>query len=666
MDRSAAGPRLTHGRVPRLALVAVLLAVGAVVVAGPAAADSMDVTHTVGPTDEAGAVDVTTRVSVPSGTPGLRVTIPERTDVYETDGFTRVDDRTYEWTRSTDEPSLSYTMAGNVTVDRGAGPRHLYAVTDEWALVRSPRVGLREPGSTVEADERYRVDGAGAAGQHITYLGPHETRVRTVDAEQRFRLVVPEAADMRASPATVLDSLAHASRRIRFGTRDAEVFVVVAPTTVEWAATGLQRGDADMWVRDVQAVDTARNAWVHEYVHTRQDYDPTAETRWTVEGMAEYYAALLPYEAGRISHERFRVNLARGGSDTYADVVLADPETWTANEGNYVKGALVWGALDRRLHAASDASMNGVAASFGDGDVTQADFLDAVAAAGGGGARADAREYTETTATPPVWNRSAHVEAFGGPLIRHAIDGYAVSGPYRETGLDEPRLVTGESLEATVVVRNAGTEPGDYEVPFRVDGETVATRSGTLAAGETATLSFAHTFETPGEHELRAGTATATAVVEPPADPTVTGLSVDPRTPARSERVHVRATVESSAARPANGTVTVAVDGEPIATRRVAVADTTTVAATTSFDEPGDHTVRAGARTATVSVRAGTVRPGADTAAGSGAGGGGGSGAPGGGSGRGTPTPGSGAGFGAALAVVALAGAMLLHRGWSS
>ena len=122
-----------------------LLAAGTAAVAAPAAAD-VDVEHTIGTADDSGRVDVTTRLSIPGDTTGLKVTIPERTDVYETRGFTGVSDRTYEWTRSTDEPFLSYTMAGNVTVDRGAGERHLFAVTDERAIVRSPRVSLREPG----------------------------------------------------------------------------------------------------------------------------------------------------------------------------------------------------------------------------------------------------------------------------------------------------------------------------------------------------------------------------------------------------------------------------------------------------------------------------------------------------------------------------------------
>jgi hypothetical protein len=644
--------------VARLALVSLVVAVGAAGLTVPAAADSIDVEHTVGMTDQAGTVDVTTRVSVPGGTTSLRVRLPNGSEVYETDGFARVNDRTYEWTRSTDEPSVSYTVLGNVTVDRGAGERHLFAVTDEWAIVRSPTVGIRTAAGDAEADERYRVDGEGAAGPYITYLGAHTTRVRT--AGQRFRLVVPEAAEMATNPTAALDSLAHASRRIEFGRRDDEVFVVVAPTTVPWAATGLQRGDADLWIRDVQPVDSARNAWVHEYVHSRQEYESTAETRWTVEAMAEYYAALLPYEAGRISFEDLRLKLARGRGDTYDDVVLAEPSTWDDNEGNYVKGALVWAALDRQLHAEAAASLDDVAAAFGDEGVSQAEFLDAVAAAGGGDVRSTASEYTQTTTTPSLWSETEHAEAFGGPLVRQEFSAFAVSGPSRNIDVSDPRLVTGETLRATVAVRNDGTETGDYQVSFRVDGETVGTRSGTLQPGETTTPLFDRTFETAGEYELRAGTATATAVVQEPADPTVTDLSVEPTSPARGETVRILATVESGVDRPANGTVTVAVDGErrALAHRGVAVAETTTVEATTSFDGAGQYTVRAGTHTATVTVRSVTLTPTATSAAGDDAGAATG--------GEPTPSADGGAGFGGLGAVAALAVATLCLRGRSS
>ena len=629
-----------------------LLAAGIAAVAAPAAAD-VDVEHTVGTADDSGRVDVTTRLSIPGDTTGLEVTIPERTDVYETRGFTRVSDRTYEWTRSTDEPFLSYTMAGNVTVDRGAGERHLFAVTDEWAIVRSPRVSLREPGGSVDATRRHEVEGRGVAGPHITYLGPHEERTR--EGRQRFRLVIPSDADMLATPDDVLDSIENASARLSFGRRDPEVFVVVAPTSVEWATTGLQRGDADLWVRDIQRVDTARNVWVHEYVHTRQEYEPTEETRWTVEAMAEYYAALVPYESGRIDKESVRRRMEHGADEEYGDVRLADPDTWDDSEGDYEKGTLVFGHLDRRLRAESDGSMARVFDAVGDGELEQADFLSSVREVGDGDVQADAEEYTETTATPSVWSREQHVEAFGGPLFEERFDGFAVDGPYRSTTLEEPRAVAGERLEATVVVTNTGTEAGSFDLALRVDGRGVATRSGTLAPGETTTVAFAHEFGSAGEYDLSAGDASRAVVVEAPAEPRVTDLAVVPESAAIGETVRLRATVEPAADRPAGGSVTFTVDGETVASRAVGFVGTTIVETTTTPDAPGEYTVAAGGRTASLSVRDETAIPNAEAPTGDESGR-----DPRDGAGQSTPTSGAGDGLGTSAAAVALLSALAL------
>jgi hypothetical protein len=82
----------------------------------------------------------------------------------------------------------------------------------------------------------------------------------------------------------------------------------------------------------------------------------------------------------------------------------------------------------------------------------------------------------------------------------------------------------------------------------------------------------------------------------------VTGIEA-PRRAAPGDPVTLTARVGNPAARPANGTVTLAVDGEPLATERVRLDanGTTTVTATTRL-EVGDHRVTAGSRERTVRV----------------------------------------------------------------
>lgn len=587
------------------ALLVCWLFAGGVAFTGTASAATIEVDHTLAQNDAAGEVDVRTGVRVPSGTASLEITLPEGSEVYDARGFSRTGDRTYEWTRSTNRPYLRYSLEGNVTIDRGDGEEYLYAVTDDWAVVRTPSISLSWTGVRADVDVSASVDGEGVGGRHITYLGPYEESTREAPS-QRFRLVEAAASDLRPDREAVLDDLEYASERIQIGQKDEEVLVIVVPSAnIEWAATGVQRGHANMWVRDAERLDDPKNTWIHEYLHTLQNYDRRAETRWTIEGMADYYAALITYERGHIDYEEFRDRMADGRDDDLSGVELDDPATWKNNRGNYDKGGLVFGHLDRRLRAEHGTSIDAAIREFNkDGEeLTQEAFLDAIEAAGDGDLRADAQRYTETTDTPPVWSRQEHVEAYGGLDFRYRFGSFGVSGPYREASLDEPRVVAGETLSATVTVRNEGNQEGEFRAPLKIDGETVDTESGTLGPDEATTVTFEHTFEDAGEYELAVGSASTTAVVEEPADVEVTGLEVKPTAAAMDERVTLRATVESAADRPAVGEVAFAVDGESVGTEPVRVADgAATVETTTTFDSPGEHEVTAGGRSATVTV----------------------------------------------------------------
>lgn len=627
-------------------LLACCLVAGAVAFTGTAAAATIEIDHTLAQNDAAGEVDVRTDVSIPSGTASLEITIPEGTEVYESRGFSRTGERTFEWTYSTDEPYLRYSMEGNVTMDRGSGEEHLYAVTDNWAIVRTPGISMSWTGVDGDVSVSASVDGEGVGGRHITYLGQYEETTREAN-DQRFRLIKAGAADLREDPEAILDALAYTSDRLKIGQKDDEVRVFVVPTDgVDWAATGVQRGDADMWVRDAEQLSSPKNTWVHEYVHTRQDYERTTETRWTIEGMADYYAALISYERGYIDYETFRDRLEDGRDDDLSNVELVDPSTWEDNRGNYDKGALVFGYLDHRLRTMHDTTIDRVIAGVNeDGDkLTHEEFLDALESAADADLRADAERYTETTDTPPVWSRQAHVEAYGGPAFSYGFDGFAATGPYRDATLDEPRVVAGETLSTTVTVENVGTQEGDFEAALTVDGEPVDTGTGTLPAGATTTVTLEHAFDSAGEYELSVGDASLTAVVEEPAGIEVTDLAVEPTEAAMGEEVTMRATVASTGDRPAAGEVAFVVDDETVATKTVQIdAGETTVEATATFDAPGEREVTAGGHAATLTVTDETVTP-----------------TPEGTDGTGTPALGDGAGFGAAPAVVALAAALLL------
>ena len=614
--------------------------------------------------DQPGVYEASHRYRLPDHLRVLEVTLPEGATVVSATGFRHREGRTYEWDGSTTTPRLDYRLPANRSTDQSGpigGPGRLTSVdVGEWALVSQPRTGHSwgwSQGGPAIGFEQSMEAKQGVAGEAIAYLGDYEEYTTTAHG-QEFRLIVPERARLAAPPEEVLASMANASDRLRVGDRDEAVFAVAAPTpeSLDWGVRGLQTGDADMWVRDVEPLDEANNVWLHEYVHTRQAFATAPGARWFTEASAVYYAALLTLEDGRIPYAAVRDRLAIGEGD-FGGSVMASPGTWQRN-ANYYVGALVAGELDRQLRVATDgrASLQEVLRRMNakDGTVTAADFGRLLREAGGGDVERLGERYITTTERPTAWDADQHREAFGtGPeparityTRSEAGDGVRVDGPYRTRSLGSGEAVTlvpGERLTLDVVATNFGGVDGAYEALFRVDDEPRATRSGDLAPNESATLTFEHAFEAPGQYVVSVGDASLRVAVREPATPRVTGLAVDRREVTTGDAVTVAVDVRNDADRPGRLDLPITQDGGVVDTRTVRLdsGEETTVTADLRFDEPGTHVVGAGnasAETATVTVTGSATTTGT--------------------SGAGTP------GFGPVAAVAALAVWIGLRRLW--
>ncbi|WP_435093475.1 hypothetical protein [Halorubrum sp. N11] len=590
-------------------------------------------------TQERGTVGVTTRAAVPDRVTELEVRLlsasgGDDADI-EADGFTRVDgaesgESVWEWDGETAEPSLTYAITANDTVE-GQGPlatdgTYRFVDAGEWALVRTPRVAAAwsytgQYEGQVRLDRRTVVPGEGVASQSMAFLGPHEEYVRE-SAGQRYRLIVPDAANLVASPDEVFGVFADASTALQVGARGEEVVAFAAPTgEVSWGVRGLQTGDADLWVRDEEPAGTAADVWTHEYVHTRQAYRTEASGRWITEASATHYAALFALDRGAADFDDFERTLARGEREPDASAVLSDPNTWDGNT-DYTKGALVAGEIDRRLRTATDgaASLATVLRELNeaDGPVTNEDILDAVEAAAAEGAddataadiRADAERLTTTRTTLEMWDRDAHATAFGETPAQVgyglADDGIRATGEYRNRTVarDPVELVVGESLEAAVVASNTGGAAGSYGLSLSVDGETVENRSGTLAADEETVERFEHRFGSPGEYEVRIGSERLTVSVSEAARPLVRGVSTDRDRVSAGESVVATATVGNDASVPADGEIEFRVDEETVATApvRLDAGEETTVGREIAVGDDGETLGVGGSENVTVRV----------------------------------------------------------------
>ncbi|MFC6861940.1 PGF-CTERM sorting domain-containing protein [Halomicroarcula sp. GCM10025817] len=619
-----------------------------------------------------GEVRVTLTYEIPDRVVSLETQVPASVTVANADGFDRVNETAFEWDGTTAVATITYRTNPNETLET-TGPEadsgtYISVDAGEWALFQRSRTPTRwrytgsEP---VRFEREVTTDGPGAAGDDLVYLGEQETVSRTAHG-QTVRLVVPAASSLAENRSGILDSIANASDALRVGDRDTSVFVVAAPTgEVEWAVRGLQTGDADMWVQDRERLDTAENVWIHEYVHSRQRFRTTAESRWFTEASAVYYAALLTLEQDRVDFEAFEARMSEGERAVYDSVVLTDPSTWERNP-DYHRGALVAGRVDERVRVASDSErtlqdtfrlLNGR-----DQAVTQAAFLAAVERAGNESVRTAAADLTGQRTDVTMWDQARHAAVFeqlparigyGLPSTDEAAT-YNVTGPYRETNLDGAgpiRLATGETLTLDAVVSNAGGTEGQYNATLEINGTEVSTQRGRIEPGEAVLVPLSHRFVTPGRYQMSVDGDNVTVLVERPARARVTDVEVSTRAADQGDIVVVTASVVNDAEIPGEVLVVFTRDFQSVAERQVYLPpeNATEVSTGVTVPEPGEVLLSAGEARA---VRV-TVTP-AETP---------------------TPTPtstttttvsettgGSAPGFTAALAVVALVLAALLAR----
>lgn len=564
---------------------------------------------------EPGSVDVQVTYDIPSNVVSLSTTIPDGVTVESSSGFTAESGGNYSWDGRPQRPSLTFALPANRT---GIGfkatePSSGYEFVDPgpWAIVAIPPMSTAWSyhGDAPRLERRTRTATDGVAGTKMVYLGPSTEYRRTANG-QTFTLVVPDRSSLAPDPNDVLDSLADASSRFRVGERDPSVLFIAAPTSVDWAAEGLA-SDADAWVKADRRLNDPNDVWLHEYVHTRTSFVPTTDAQWLTEASAEYYAALLTLQQGRITFTEFHDHLARGSRPPYESSIMTRPSTWYQG-ANYLKGGLVLGSLDRRMrlatgssHPASDviAAMNAH-----DGPVSYSFVRSTVV----GYAGSDTARYLDTDATtrsaPEMWTREQHADAFDTnppAMVVGTNATYGISGPYRTTSVSSPsRLVTGETLTVNTSVTNEGDVTGEYDVPLLVDGTPVARATGTLDGGATTAISLGTTFDSVGTHTVSVGEQSVTVTVDDPATPRVTGLSTNVTTIDPGGSVAVTVTADNPDDRPARGPIPIVVDGQTSATwtPTIDAGGSASTVRTLRFQGAGTHTIEAGDQRVTVTV----------------------------------------------------------------
>lgn len=564
-------------------------------------------------------VEAVIRYDVPAGVTELEFTVQHgEFEVASTDGFSRTGGDTFEWSGAGGggTVTLRHGVDQPLRETDGDGPR--VAGTGDWAVVVRPSIWTewRYQGSNPGIGYRLSVDGEGYAGEHLAFLGTHQRREATVDGET-ISLVLPAAAQPASDPGTILHSLSNASDRFRVGSRNEEIVVIAAPTDgVDWGTNGYSIGP-DAWVAASSPVDRNTNVWIHEFVHARHHRFPgslATETRWLVEGSAEYYGSLFNVYQGHTRYDGFRTAMEEGTDDHLDGVVLADPATWTGG-AEYERGPLVVGAIDRRLREATDgeATFRDVVRAWNEDEdtFTSAEFLATVEELGGPEVGAYAHNLTETQRAPSLWDFDAHAAAFDVsiPYLHATVrtDPFLrIDGPNREGPVTGP-VAPGETIVATAEVTNNGTAAGTYRTSLREGtnrfaADPIVNETVRVEPGETETVALRYRPERAGRHDLWSGETRASMRVSEPAPANATSLRIEPANPEPGENVTVTATLRNDAAF-ARGDLTVV--GNATAANRTALlgaGESTNLSVGVGPVDAGTLTVRAGNRTRNVSV----------------------------------------------------------------
>lgn len=318
------------------------------------------VTGTAASSDD-GTVTITYDID-PETEAGTDLTIPrtERLEFVETNGFESTDSDAFSpllagsspglrVNRSADEHWIEYRTTAVTDGESASDP---YPRADEWAIAPIPRhTGERvflEPADT------------GYVGSSTLYLGAFERESRTVGC-QTFAVVVPAETGSSFDADARLTDLASAARTIP-GQKYETVHVFVSPAELggDRPVRGFVRDqENEIVVAEEPGTLPMSVVWIHEYVHTLQEYRPQSDLEWTTEGVATYAALETAVDAGRITPLEYDLALSGLNRTDSADGSLTNASAALAP---YSRGTVVLARIDADLEAHSEKTIYDVVA----------------------------------------------------------------------------------------------------------------------------------------------------------------------------------------------------------------------------------------------------------------------------------------------------------------
>ncbi|MFT4920820.1 MAG: hypothetical protein ACI8XM_000011 [Haloarculaceae archaeon] len=272
-------------------------------------------------------------------TSGIQFEIPEQAALVATTGF-KSNHGFWNWDKSSLTPTVVIDSNGTSSASsRVRGARFRFPHGEEWLL--APAVNLNGKNISV------RPARAGAIGEQYLYLGPVSVHRNTVGCQEHIYIEPKAAPENSATPAAVLNVLNESARRLDVGAADSTVRIFASPTVPEGRHSGWASENEFVAPAQVHVDSVGRGEiWIHEYVHTRQDFQATRGLQWITEGSAEYLGRRLQMELGLISPREYDVLMSQYQQVPNTSSLNRAPPT---SNRSYHWGAAVLSQVDRHL-----------------------------------------------------------------------------------------------------------------------------------------------------------------------------------------------------------------------------------------------------------------------------------------------------------------------------
>jgi hypothetical protein len=316
--------------------------------ATPEAPDEVQVEYVITEDGEPETVQIRVDATIPSDVPRLESNIsdtPAGFTLESTNGFTE-EDNTLKWDGVTTAPSFTYRVDATQSGDYGVEMTY----GDSWQFIPRSNIGLHFNywyyGDTPGLTHPIRIEQPGYAGPDYAFIGNHSV---VYDPAAGFRVIVPETVSLNTPPEEIIRTLNSSQALLGVETDVTMVNVFVAPSALREggrAAGGVSNGETGTWVHETTQNAGVDNIWIHEYIHTQQQFRTEPDMDWFIEGSAEYYGSLHPLYQNEVSFSEFRGELIR----TSSMGTLGKPETWM-NNAEYDQGSRVVAALDGHIRA---------------------------------------------------------------------------------------------------------------------------------------------------------------------------------------------------------------------------------------------------------------------------------------------------------------------------